>query len=372
MTRSEEAALARVCQQARDLPVPELDRAALEAKIRARAERTSVDSGIVPRRRNWFTDYRMYVGSTAIAAAAMIGLVVTQSWRSTPAVTKTDGRGVLIHQPGIDGERLALGQTVEARAQDLTIQHRGIVTWRLAAPSRARIVEQGERITVALEQGRVDAEVVPQSRSEVFAVEIEHVRVAVHGTVFTVERRGDAAEVIVSEGSVRLGTRDQRGNTQGEILQAPMRKNLDVRTSTMDPPLPAASASPPRPRARHGAKPDSAAGSAASPSRGSAPIVDSNLPEAPSPAEVEHLWELINREVSLCFSEQPGGDPNVRVSFSTRIGVLVSPDGSVTISNFEPPLAEPLHQCIVQQIATLRTAPSRSGTFVRREKMLMR
>lgn len=377
MTARTEAVLARVCQQARDLPVPELDVAALESTVRARVERASVDSLVVTRRRRWFADHRVYVASAVIAAAAAIGLVVKASWHSAPQVVQSDGRGLLIRQPGLDGESLVLGQTIEAESRDLTISHRGIVTWRLSAASKARIVEQGERITVALEQGRIDAEVVPQSQPEVFAVEIEHVRVAVHGTVFAVERHGDAAEVVVSEGHVRLGTSDQRGSTQGEVLQAPRRKNLDVRTDPATAPAPSASVSPSKVRARHAAKLDPAAAkldpaAASAASSSQEPMVADNLPEAPSSADIERLWDLINREVSLCFSEQPGGDPNVRVSFSTRISVLVAPDGSVTVSNFEPPLAEPVHQCIAQQIATLRTAPTRSGAFVRREKMLMR
>lgn len=371
MTQLAEAALARLCQEARDLPVPELDTATIEAKVLDRVKRATVDSVVVPRRRRWLATRKIYGWSAVAVAAAGIGLILNQWPQGMPNSVATRGRGVLIHSPGEDGDLLTVGETIEASQHEITIRHRGIITWRLSTSGRARIVEQGPRVTLALERGRIEAEVVPQPVPEVFAVEVGSVRVAVHGTVFAVERHDDAAEVVVSEGRVRLGTSDQRGNTQGEILAAPMRRRIEVLAPPVAPLQTSPASAPTRSRWRNASKPYHSTSNLPPASAPIKSVAEPNLSESPSPADVEHLWDVINREVSLCFAEQPA-DPNVRVSFSTKISVLVEPNGSVTVTNFEPPLAESFYRCITQQTAELRTTPSRVGAFLRREKMLMR
>lgn len=371
MTRPAEAALLGLCREAKDLLDPNLDGAAIEQRVLAHVQRSKIDSRVLPRKQSSFSRWQTYAWPVALAAAATLTLVWLKQPETRIPEQTTNVRGMLAKEPSVEGDAVELGEVLEANTHSLTIRHAGIATWRLAAPGRVRILERGTRVTVALELGRIEAEVVPQSQPEVFAVEIERTRVAVHGTVFSVERRGDKAEVVVSEGSVRLGTSDQRGSTQGEILKAPARTEVDVLPFQAEAPEKAPSPQT-KARVRHQPKPwnrDSGVASAQTP----APSVpDPELPEVPSGAEIEHLWESINREVSQCFAEQPAGDPNVRVSVNTRISVVLAPDGTVTITNFEPPLSEPVQQCITQQLGALRAQQSRLGAFMRREKMLLR
>lgn len=373
MTRSAEAALLHLRQDARDLLNPELDANGIEQRVLAHVRHSKLDSGVLPRRRGAFSRWQTYAWPTVFAAAAALALVWLKAPEPRSAEQAITLRGMLTREPGIDGDAIELGEVLEADARSLTIRHAGIATWRLTAPGRVRILERGERITVALEQGRIEAEVVPQSQPEVFAVEIERTRVAVHGTVFSVERRGDKAEVAVSEGSVRLGTSDQRGNTQGEILRAPARTEVTVLRVAAELPETAPSQNA-RGRVRVHPKPwNRDTGVASAQTAATAPSApEPDLPEVPAGTEIEHLWESINREVSQCFAEQPAGEPNVRVSVNTRISVVLAPDGTVAITNFEPPLSEPIQLCISQQLTTFRAQKSKLGAFMRREKMLLR
>ncbi|MGE5783055.1 MAG: FecR family protein [Myxococcales bacterium] len=373
MTRSADATLLHLCQEARQLLDPKLDADAIEQRVLAHVQHSKLDSGVLPRKGGAFTRWQIYAWPVAFAAAAALALVWLKAPDPRTAEQAPMVRGMLTQEAGLDGNAIELGEVLEADTQSLTIRHAGIATWRLSAPGRVRILERGARITVSLEQGRIEAEVVPQSQPEVFAVEIERTRVAVHGTVFSVERRDDKAAIAVSEGSVRLGTSDQRGSTQGQILSAPARTEVTVLRLEAEPPevTPSRNA---KARVRLQPKPWTRDASAASAQTAivapSAP--DPDLPEVPSAAEIEHLWESINREVSQCFAEQPAGEPNVRVSVNTRISVVLAPDGTVAITNCEPPLSEPIQQCISQQLTTFRAQKSKLGAFMRREKMLLR
>src|SRR5205085_6851243 len=76
-------------------------------------------------------------------------------------------------------------------------------------------------LTIELAYGSVHADVVPRAEGEAFAVEIEHTRVAVHGTSFTVSREGDRVVVEVAHGSVAVGPTGHPGSTQGWLLVGP-------------------------------------------------------------------------------------------------------------------------------------------------------
>jgi hypothetical protein len=355
-----EALLARLSEDARAMPRPQLNAAAIDAAVLRRVARTPVESMVALRRRSSF-----FWPAAGVAAAAAI-VVIAAEWHgpgndSTPL----PARGQLAKEPGVDGSLLGVGRVLEARDHNLTVTHAGIATWRLRAHGRARIVEVGDRITVALDLGRIDAEVVPKQRPEVFAIEVERVRVAVRGTVFSVDRRGNVAEVAVSEGTVQLGSIEQRGATDGRLLTAPARLSVDVRP--IEPDAQSAAAIPVLPSALARGAPK-----AVHPAAETTAAPRQPLPDRPLPEEVERIWEAATRVISECFAAQTSGSPNLRVSFGTQISVRLAPDGSVTIAGFNPPVPGPVSDCVDQRVAQLRSSPTDLGAVVSRPRVLTR
>jgi len=376
--RKLDAALSHMCASARQEQPPTFDVAGVESRIREEVSRSEVSSAFIAvRRRTWPV-------WTAIVAAAAVSLFVTSRHLNNGAPSHpsapTSGESASFELArggleralakqgggGLDGASLKLGQIVDAGARDLTIRHPSVATWRLMAGGRAHVVENGpERVTLALDVGLLQADVVPQPRHESFAVEVEDTRVAVHGTVFSVERRGDKAEVIVREGKVIVGNTNRRGDTQGTLLTAPSRANLDLS-------LPSVSQAEPRTDQKH---PHSAAHTSAAPSSvvssGSA-AAGLNAPEQPGPAELDRAWTEVATIVSTCFAEHTAGSPSVRVSFRTQLSLFISSLGTLTDVDFTPPVPEPVRQCTVERVARVTTHPSVQGATFSRPILLTR
>jgi len=358
---STEVALTRLCEQARAVINPQLDASTIEAAVLARVARSNSDSLVVPRRAA-----RRFLVPVAALAAAAIALVAAfgliQRTRSNAGVA----RGQLANEPGMDGTLILPGQILEASASDLTVKHGAIVTWRLRAPGRVRVVETGSRTTLALERGRVDADVTPQHQPEVLAIEVEQLRVAVHGTVFSVERRGDVAEVVVREGKVHVSSKAGNLALPGQLLTAPSHVGFDVRPEQ-------ASAEPWPIEVKRPAKPTHPVSAASVRPVVAAPTPSVEaLAERPSAAEIEHIWEASAREVANCFAAQPGGDPTLRVSFATQVQLRIAPDGTVSVAGFVPPVPPTVLRCAEGSIATLHAAPTEVGASVSRPKVLTR
>lgn len=362
-----DAALERLRRDAGRNPLPRLDVAGVERRVLAEVARSSHSSAFIPAHRSrprwpvWFA-----VG----AAAGLVLFIATQP--RDPGSTSSKAlpeRGRLAADEGIDGNNLALEQVIVATDRDVTVKHKDRVIWRLLANSRARIVENGrQRVTIDLDYGLLQADVVPSTRAESFAVEVGDTRVAVHGTVFSVERRGTVAEVIVREGKVMVGHNAQRGATQGTLLTAPSRAKLEV---TNDHPellqrpvqKPAVGSQP------HAIPTDSERAPAATEGK-LAPRVP--LAERPSAAELDRAWSAVAQTGSDCFATHTEGSPSVRVSFNTQLTISVNDRGSVAKVAFEPPVAEPIRQCTVERIGTITTSPSQRGAEWSRLTLLAR
>ncbi len=359
-SKAAEFALARLCRDARQALEPKLDASAIEAAVMTRVARSSVDSVVVPRRKQW-----KHLGPTIALAIAATYALIASHWLDRPArPTAASARGQLAEEPGMDGALLVIGQVVKAHDRDVTIKHSGTATWRLRSPGRVRVVETSPRITLALEHGHIDVDAVPNPQPEIFAVEVEQLRVAVHGTVFSVERRGDIAEVVVKEGTVRVGSNQQRGATQGQLLTAPSRASIDVRPEQSEEPSGNAVV---RAKARH-----LPLASAPSAHPAAATTPRPALAERPSNEEVERVWDAARREISDCFAAQTGGDPSLRVSFGTEVQLRLGPDGAITIAAFNPPVPQNVRSCADQRVTLLRTSPTDLGAFIARPTVLTR
>lgn len=356
-----ELLLARLCQSARAQPDPLLNVSSIEDAVKARVARSTVDSLVVPSAR---TGRHLWAAAAMVAAAAF-GFVAFQLFAPGATPEASSERGRLTLASAMNGSLLAPNQVLEARDHDLTVKHAGVAVWQLRAPGRIRVIENGARISVALERGRIEAEVVPQKRPEVFAVEIEQIRVAVHGTVFSVERQGDSAHVTVKEGSVRLGASAQRGATQGQLLIAPAHIRINVRPAAAPEEANVAGEAPPRAMHAGGGKPAPSARNASNPRE---PV----LPQRPTSRESERIWATVAQRISQCFASQTGGDPNVRVSFGTQISIRLTPEGTVVVDGFNPPVPQPVNDCSQRELSQLSTPRTVEGAVLSRPSVLSR
>jgi ferric-dicitrate binding protein FerR (iron transport regulator) len=315
-----------------------------------------------------------------LAAAAAALAVAGASWRAARQPASPPARAV-IERPGggsLDGAALAAGDRVTAGDADLRVEHAGIAAWTLSAGGRARIALTGSLLTVELEQGSILAEVVPSARPETFAIEVGETRVAVHGTVFRVERSGDSVRVEVREGSVVVGGRTERGATRGFTLAAPSRgvfstdgaRSGEVGRDATAAVAPAPNAVPaPKPTAvaAHRAAPASVP--AAEPTPASAPPAEP--PERPASADVDGGVARLTAAVEKCFvSNTSVGE--VSVSVSSKLTVVVDPSGAVSELRFDPPLAPAVQRCAGQAMQDLRFPQSRLGAKATRSLQLSR
>lgn len=335
--RRAERALRQVVAEVRAQAPPDLDWAALEARL-PRAP--------IPAARR---DGR---GALLVAAAAVLALAGTAglAWQRGAEVPPV--ASVKPQQPdakrAADGDRFALGTTIAAQAEARTIEHPRIASWTLAPHSSATLLTLGDRVVLRLECGSLTARIVPSTLPETFAVEAADVRVAAHGTVFSVTLDDTGVAVSVEEGVVLVGPRSTPG--AGKRLRGPSAERFTLRGAPET-----GRPSPAPPRAPH---PHPVAAAAAT---------SAGTPDAPSSAQepsAEQKREALERVVSLasaCFSERTSASNGVRVTAQTALSFRASPDGSVGSVRFDPPLAPNVQTCIDEGLGKLRVAASPEG-----------
>jgi hypothetical protein len=290
--------------------------------------------------------------------------IATQQLRSRNGGTaQLPSRGQLDQQPGVDGSKFSIEAPIVAAQYDVTVKHPKLATWRLMAPGRARIVEnKPDHVTIALESGLIEADVIPQPKPESFAIEVARTRVAVHGTIFSVERRGELAEVVVREGKVMV-SQGNHGRVQKTLLTAPSRAQLDLEpkndsdfTHTSEPREPALASS-----GRHATE-----RMAPSNPLGVTP------PERPSAEELDRVWSRVSDVVSGCFTEHTAKTPSVRVLFKTNLTVNLGVSGAVAQVDFNPPVPEPVRTCTLTRVSNINTTATLRGAVVTRPTVLAR
>lgn len=187
---------------------------------------------------------RAWLGASAFAAAAAAVVLMVSGPSSAPLRSVPE-----------------VGSVVSAGSQAQRFVVDGVATWTLAPSSRAVLRcgtaecsetagdrSRGRRAglpshapstayVVVLERGALEADVVPQPdgspMTERFVVETAGVRVAVHGTKFTVERGTDEVTVEVLRGAVTVGPAGHRGLTTGHLLVAPARAAFSLDSARM-------------------------------------------------------------------------------------------------------------------------------------------
>ncbi|MBW2523419.1 MAG: FecR domain-containing protein, partial [Deltaproteobacteria bacterium] len=236
---------ARAMRQLVDLvrsePTPDVDWSRVEAALqsRIRHDATLRRTG-EPR---WQRHGLVAVGVFA-AAAAVLALMVTSPAasplpeRQADSVVLSSGSEARTFDLG-DGARCTLGPDSRAAlrcAPGHDAPSCGASTEQALHVGRGGLAHEALAVAtpfvLVLERGSVSADVRPLPAHaplvEALVVEAAGVRVAVHGTLFRVERGEREVTVEVTRGSVTVGPAGHRGLTTGHLLVGPARAAFSV------------------------------------------------------------------------------------------------------------------------------------------------
>jgi hypothetical protein len=276
----------------------------------------------------------------------------------------------------IDGRALSTNQELASGTRSLIVDHPGIAHWTLAPGGKARIAIQDKHLTVRLDFGRIDAEVVPSKQPESFAVEVGSLRVAVHGTVFAVEKLTDFLVVTVSEGTVIVGAAGQPGQTSGTVLDALRSERFalapinDKIRSKHDEYPPGMFVARPK-RALPTTAPSAVDTSGSSLTHGEA-----SLNEHPSRVEQEAALDAVRSAAARCFAQakdnEAAVDSHIIVRVDTQLSITIAPSGAIADISFAPPVPLAILECTHREISGWSAAPSNLGLVASRPVLLMR
>jgi len=353
-------------------PAPVVDYEQLQSSVRrALISQTFAETRPLLRRR--------WMSAVAVAVSFFIG-----GWymhAQHPTSERVNAEKPLSVQP-LDGRVLILGQELEAGREPLVVNHPGVAKWTLAPGGRARLAAKGTYLTIHLDQGHLDADVIPSSQLESFAVETGALRVAVHGTSFSVSRENGSVEVAVTAGTVVVGSLAMPGHTEGTVLHAPERRMFSADSAPLLEPAPVrgrtASESGLVPRSKALASPSARSASAVYESDRPEPAASAevSLPDHPSRVEVESALDTVRAATARCFADAKGGDPSrdsrVMVRVDTELTVTLSPSGIISGAVFDPPIPNSIWECTRRESAAFVTSASKLGATTSRPIMLTR
>ncbi|HEY3233526.1 MAG TPA: FecR family protein [Polyangiaceae bacterium] len=383
-TSSAVRALKQVAREAVGQAIPEPDWSHLERRILHGIDR---EGRVMPSQRRW-----QWVAAGLAAAALCLAVFIQHANPGASRVAKTSGKAQVLPAGRRDGDELASSGRVVAADQSVEVEHRGRATWTLEPNSKASVRSVGERITVQLHRGALVARVVPSPLAESFAVEVEQTRVAVHGTVFRVEREADSVMVEVREGTVVVGAVSSTGGhawplsapsrgrfsldgvlrsaaanvKPSESAQATAQPSATVPSSVRAPPVYALPSTPSS--ARASGKP----AAASEPTPAVLAEGQERLQERPTIGQIEDGMSAFLSIANRCLAERTQSSGSVQVSVSSTVVLTVTPQGNVTRMQFNPPLAPPVSACIASRIGGVSMAPSRRGATITRAIELRR
>jgi ferric-dicitrate binding protein FerR (iron transport regulator) len=314
----------------------------------------------------------LVVGKLHEPAGASVRTVVDETAGNVVAV-EGDGQLLVGGHPMVAGGALHLGDVVEARGVQVTVERPGKLSMVIERGTRAEVTHVQGALVLALEEGAVEAQVVPVPSGEAFAVDVGPSRVAVHGTHLRVARAGDHVVVDLSEGVVSLGPAPRVGSTLGALVTAPAHADFSAGDEsslavTHDPgalrvPIaigastaakPAAVAAVPVAKAGEpgdlGARPPAQVLGA--PHAEFHPSAPGAAPHATAPVDA-NPEATIAGAVRWCLSERPHAD-NVTVVVNTVVYLDVDAEGSVVHARFDPPVAPDVNACASSAIYRAR------------------
>ncbi len=310
-------------------------------------------------------------GIGALAAAAALILVFGHRGerpRPTSDVTESVAQG---RTAGEDGRPLAAGAHLETGdARQLFVTARGAgsegktngpaVTWALETQTRVDVVREGSPLILGLLSGAIEAQVAPVSQGEAFAVDVDGVRVAVHGTHLRVARAAGSTKVTVdlSEGVVSIGVPPRTGSTYGTLVTAPAHVEFDaadlantihvdhVASAVRTPVVLAPASTHPEAEQPHAAFEPSLGGHEVD-----KPAAAAHADPAISPRNADVVAapridgeKAVLAGVKACAAASLRA-ASVKVTVSSKLTLHVGPDGSVQSARFDPPLAPEARDC---------------------------
>ncbi len=291
------------------------------------------------------------------------------------ALRSTEGSGEIRigGAPVSAGHVLRAGDVIEASNVRGIVERPRKVTWLIEpdadanAPARASVKSADESLVLALEDGAIEAQVVPVQSGEAFAVDVASggkiVRVAVHGTHLRVTRRGKHMVVDLSEGVVSIGVPPRTGSTYGTLVTAPAHVELDVDDLDRSLRIDHAAASVRAPIPLGPREVPVAAGAVAKPATATPPIAQAAAPkheappahEAPRPpANVEANGpppprDAIAAAIRACAAAH-NRPSEVHGSVTSTLKLKVAASGEVQSAVFDPPLQPEIQTCSAPSI----------------------
>ncbi|MBK7401953.1 MAG: FecR domain-containing protein [Myxococcales bacterium] len=164
----------------------------------------------------------MVYGAAVLAAAAAFALWVNKK-PAPPSTQVTAKNYPPIVEIGDGGATrpLALGEVVSVPLEKTRwIAANGRLRVRISGGSSVRLLENGERVLLALDHGTIGADVTPVPGGEPLAIDLGRHRIAVHGTKFQVQRAEEAVDIAVTEGVVVWGWPKGAARTEGVEVKA--------------------------------------------------------------------------------------------------------------------------------------------------------
>ncbi len=360
--------LDRLVDAARSEPMPAIDFDRLQAVVR----KTWIARDFVPTRPkvHW-----RWASAAAVAVSFFVGGWYGHAHHQASTTPISANRAAV--QP-LDGRALLVGQELDAEREPLVVNHPGVATWTLAPEGIARIASKGGYLTVQLDAGHIDAEVIPSKQLESFAVQIAGLRIAVHGTAFSVEKVGEFVDVSVSRGSVVVGPAGQPGLTRGTLLSAPQHQRFAIHQSPQVGSMPPQQQPPPETvvaRARTSAVMP-ASSSNNSPAEVSSAHVEAPPLDRPTRVELEAALDAVRAAAARCFAQakesESTRDSHVTVRVETQLSLAIAPSGKINETSFAPPIPEAIGECTRREMADFATSPTKLGGMASRPIMLMR
>ncbi len=388
-----EGLLSRMLAEARAEEPPALALESVQRRVHAEFRAAAARGELVTRRASARPRAVGWLAAVALTLGALWSITSSHA-PSSPAALERVGLGNVGTR---DGALLEAGVILVASDVAVIVEHAGRATWVLAPGSRARVLSTTpEGLSVELERGALDAAVVPSQRPASFVVVAAGTEVAVHGTRFGVSLDGDRASVAVSEGEVRVSALGHgeatllKAGMQGEFLAGVAQQGREVLAESPIEPGAAAleatpgetsPASPPAAGTSQRATPAKVphgvgnrrgtlryAGSASASKSGAA----RSSPAAPGAESVELALTRVSERIQSCFRRHTLGRGELSIEASTRLRLLVQPNGSILEVRLDPPLAPAVESCVAHDLATLELGASAEGYRVEREIRLSR
>ncbi len=315
-----------------------------------------------------------FAGALGFAVAAAALVLIIQGQRVTDGSSSSSSSAAIdlatfpkLRTGRVLASAIAPGARVVTTTGSVPFEWPGVAVWELGPRTSAVMTREGGAPTVVLEHGSVRVQAVSRRVAgppiESFVVEAAGVRVAVHGTAFSVEISGDRVLVEVSEGAVSVGSSSRSSVPTDVILEGPARAafsshgagfaaHLDG-SAVLDAKENIAGVFALGPPAHRGDAPNSVP----SIHDGTQVVVASSSPAAAvfvvktdasgavdpgvaAPREPEPMTlAAVRRDLLACVAKElKGAAPSLSVTVSTDVHLRLDDDRRVTSVSFTPPL----------------------------------